>query len=327
MAVGQTIIIKKIEDDGHHEHHGGGWKVAYADFMTAMMAFFLLLWILAASDEEKLEGLAEYFTPSMSMLRGGGSDGVLRGQIVDIAGDMQASEGASPVDVPDLPYFGTNDPLKAFDSRLRDTPPEVVVEYLPADAAPPSAEELRDRELAAAAVRMQAALDRREAELDAIEDEIADRIAATPELADIGDNLRLDRTPEGLLMQILDEDERPMFATGSARIVPQTRMLIEIVGETIRDMTQDLAISGHTDSLPFARQNDYGNWELSSDRANATRRALINAGLPAQRISRVSGLADTEPLFADRPEAPQNRRIGLLLEYPEPGHGTDGEQR
>ena len=118
-----------------------------------------------------------------------------------------------------------------------------------------------------------------------------------------------------------------MFATGSARIVPQTRMLIEIVGETIRDMTQDLAISGHTDSLPFARQNDYGNWELSSDRANATRRALINAGLPAQRISRVSGLADTEPLFADRPEAPQNRRIGLLLEYPEPGHGTDGEQR
>ncbi|WP_341212407.1 flagellar motor protein MotB [uncultured Limimaricola sp.] len=322
MAGGQTIIIKKVEDDGHHEHHGGGWKVAYADFMTAMMAFFLLLWILAASDEEKLEGLAEYFTPSMSMLRGGGSEGVLRGQIVDMAGDMQASEGAPPVDVPDLPDFGTNDPLKAFDSRLRDEEPQVVIEYLPADEAPPSAEDLRTKAMADAASQVQAALDRRDAELDAIEAEIADRIAETPELADIGDNLRLDRTPEGLLMQILDEDERPMFATGSARIVPQTRALIEIVGETIRDMTHDLTISGHTDSLPFARQNDYGNWELSSDRANATRRALLDAGLPPERISRVSGLADTQPLFPDRPEAPQNRRIGLLLQYPEPGLGA-----
>jgi chemotaxis protein MotB len=173
--------------------------------------------------------------------------------------------------------------------------------------------------MAEAAAQMRAAQERREARLDAIEAEIAARIAAEPALAEIGDNLRLDRTPEGLLMQILDEEERPMFATGSARIVPQTRALIEIVGETVREMTHDLAISGHTDSLPFARQNDYGNWELSSDRANATRRALIEAGFPPERIARVSGLADTQPLYPDRPEAPQNRRIGLLLEYPDPG--------
>ncbi|MCP1169809.1 flagellar motor protein MotB [Limimaricola litoreus] len=320
MAGGQTIIIKKIEDDGHDDHHGGGWKVAYADFMTAMMAFFLLLWILAASEEETLEGLAEYFTPSISAVGASGSDGVLRGQVIELAGEMQASEGAPPVEAPDLPDFGANDPLQVFDSRLRDAEPQVVVEYLPAEAAPPTEEELQTRRMAEAAAQTRAAQDRREAQLDAIEEEIAARIAAQPSLADIGDNLRLDRTPEGLLMQILDEEERPMFATGSASIVPQTRALIEIVGETVRDMTHELAISGHTDSLPFARQNGYGNWELSSDRANAARRALIEAGLAPERISRVSGLADTQPLYPDRPEAPQNRRIGLLLEYPEPGH-------
>ncbi|MBB3713459.1 chemotaxis protein MotB [Limimaricola variabilis] len=317
MPAGQTIIIKKIEDDGHHDHHGGGWKVAYADFMTAMMAFFLLLWILAASEEETLEGLAEYFTPTMSAMRGGGAEGMLSGQVVELAGEQIASDGAQEP-APDLPDFGANSPLEVFDSRLRDAEPEVVVEYLPADAAPPSAEEIEARRMAEAAARLQERADARAAQLDAIEEEIAARIAANPNLADLGDNLRLDRTPEGLLMQILDEEERPMFATGSARIVPQTQALIEIVGETIRDMPQVVAISGHTDSLPFAQQAGYGNWELSSDRANATRRALIDAGLPAERISRVSGMADTMPLYPERPEAPQNRRIGLLLEYPEP---------
>ncbi|MGR3465446.1 flagellar motor protein MotB [Limimaricola sp.] len=318
MAAGQTIIIKKIEDDGHDDHHGGGWKVAYADFMTAMMAFFLLLWILAASEEETLQGLAEYFTPTMSAIQGGGAEGVLRGQVVEMAGDMAASEGAPPNDAPDLPDFGAESPLEVFDSRLRDKAPEVVVEYLPADAVPPSAEEIAARQMADAAAQLQSRIDNRDAALAAIEEEIAARVAAMPSLSDMGDNLRLDRTPEGLLVQILDEEERPMFATGSAEVVPQTRALIEIVGETIRNMPQELAISGHTDSLPFAKQGGYGNWELSSDRANATRRALIEAGFPAGRISRVSGLADTVPLFEDRPEAPQNRRIGLLLEYPEP---------
>ena len=102
MPAGQTIIIKKIEDDGHHDHHGGGWKVAYADFMTAMMAFFLLLWILAASEEETLEGLAEYFTPTMSAMRGGGAEGMLSGQVVELAGEQIASDGAQEP-APDLP--------------------------------------------------------------------------------------------------------------------------------------------------------------------------------------------------------------------------------
>ncbi|MCZ4262462.1 OmpA family protein [Limimaricola sp. G21655-S1] len=327
MAAGQTIIIKKVEDDGHHDHHGGGWKVAYADFMTAMMAFFLLLWILAASEEETLEGLAEYFTPSLSAVSDGGAAGLLSGQIVEMAGDVAASDGVPPNDAPELPDFGTESPLEVFDSRLRDKAPEVVVEYLPAEAAPPSAEEIETRQMARAAAEMQERVERRDAELDAIEAEIAERIAATPALSDIGDNLRLDRTPEGLLVQILDEEERPMFATGSARIVPQTQALIEIVSETIGDMPQPLAITGHTDSLPFVRQDGYGNWELSSDRANATRRALIDSGFPAERISRVTGLADTAPLYADRPEAPQNRRIGLLLEYPEPGIAAVGRPR
>ncbi|SDF34090.1 flagellar motor protein MotB [Limimaricola pyoseonensis] len=316
MAGGQTIIIKKHDDDHHDDHHGGGWKVAYADFMTAMMAFFLLLWIIAATDEEKLEGLAEYFTPSLSPLQGGGSQGMLQGQLVELDGQMSASEGLPPQ--PDMPDFGAADPLAAFDSRMRDQPPEVVVEYLPAEDAPPSPEQIEAERMAQAAAELQARRVERDADLDRIEAEIEAKIAATPELAGISDNLRFDRTAEGLLMQILDEEERPMFDTGSARIVPHTQALIEIVGEALREMPQDLAISGHTDSLRFARQDGYGNWELSSDRANATRRALVAAGISPDRMARVSGLADTVPLYPDRPEAPQNRRIGVLLQYPEP---------
>ncbi len=308
MTDQQAIIIRKSDDDHHDDHHGGGWKVAYADFMTAMMAFFLLLWIVSASDEQKLRGLAEYFTPSMTKLEGGGLAAV-----GSQSADPGAVAGAGTAGAPDLPSFGQDSPLAVFDSRMREQAPEVVVEYEPQDP------EALDPEAQAELEQLQQQRAERTEELDQLEQEIAAQIASMPELADLAENLRFDRTSAGLLVQIMDKAERPMFASGSAEIGPQTQELLEIVGRSILDMAQPLVISGHTDALPFKGRDDYGNWELSSDRANATRRALISAGVQAERISKVSGLADTEPLFADRPDAPQNRRISVLLEYPEPG--------
>ena len=318
----KPIIIKKLEDDGHDGHHGGGWKVAYADFMTAMMAFFLMLWILAASDEEKLRGLADYFTPSLSEA-GGRGNGLLDGQVLGPDGVMSGTDG--PKSEVQLPSFGQENPLAVFDSRLRDqTQPKVVVEYEPApqestDAAQQAAAEQGTVEQAAAE---QPEIDRhrkeRENRFDALEDEVSQAIESRPELRDFAENVRFDRTPEGLRVQIIDHEGRSMFPSGSARIEDKTRELILVVAEAIADLPHPLVISGHTDAVPYSRGTGYGNWELSADRANATRRVMIAAGVSPSRVARISGLADTLPLNAKDPRAPENRRISVLLEYPEP---------
>ncbi len=330
------IIIKKIEEDGHHGHHGGGWKVAYADFMTAMMAFFLLLWILAASDEEKLRGLADYFTPSLSE-SGGKGHGLLDGIVLGPEGVMSGTDG--PKSEVQLPSFGQENPLSVFDSRLRDEEPETVVEYEPAPAPGPEdrpsdtagLDEPSDLEAAladaleaeaangaatAAAAEMARLAEQQAAEFEAVEQQIEEALG-TPQMQDLARNVLLERTPEGLRVQIVDQEGRSMFARGSARIESATRELIRIVGQAIADLPNDIVIAGHTDAVPFTRNSGYDNWELSSDRAHATRRMLLAAGVNPSRITRVSGLADTEPLEPSDPNAAVNRRISVLLEYPE----------
>jgi len=321
----KPIIIKKIDDDGHDGHHGGAWKVAYADFMTAMMAFFLMLWILAASDEEKLRGLADYFTPSLSEA-GGRGEGLLDGQVLGPDGVMTGTDG--PKSEVQLPSFGQENPLAVFDSRLRDQiEPEVVIEYEPVpeeaedgtETSPPAGPTSLEQ------VEIEQQRKEREARLSALEDEIGENIAARPDLKDYADNLRFDRSPQGLRVQIVDQEGRSMFDSGSARIGDKTRELIRIVGEAIADLPNPVVISGHTDAVPFSRSAGYGNWELSADRANATRRVMVAAGVSPARVARISGLADTMPLNADNPEAPENRRISVLLEYPDPALQAPGE--
>jgi chemotaxis protein MotB len=320
----KAIIIKRLEDDGHHGHHGGAWKVAYADFMTAMMAFFLMLWILAASDEEKLHGLADYFTPSLSESTGRG-EGLLDGKVLGPDGVMSGSEGPDTGGKVELPSFGQENPLAVFDSRLRDQmQPEVVVEYesAPQDGADTAhktpAEKKAAEQAAAEQARIEQQRQEREARLDALEKEVSQAIDAQPELKDFADNVRFDRTPEGLRVQIVDQEGRSMFASGSAQIEDKTRELIRIIAASIADMPHPLVISGHTDAVPYSRRAGYSNWELSADRANATRRVMIAAGVSPSRVARISGLADTEPLNAADPRAPENRRISVLLEYPDP---------
>ncbi len=315
----QQIIIKKSDDHEDHEHHGGGWKVAYADFMTAMMAFFLMLWIISAADEQKLHGLAEFFTPTdTNMVLGG--EGFLDGQVFGPDGVFSGVEGERFQVLP--PSFGSEDPVSPPDDGPRDPEPRVIVEYsalpMPEDEGTgvASGSASGQDEIIDAARLAESRI--RDARLDEVAEEIQTAVATNMALVELESNLRIDRTPDGLLVQILDQEDRPMFASGSARIDAATRALVQIIGLAVIDLTYPLAITGHTDAVPFTTRADYGNWELSADRANATRRALLDAGVASDRISRVSGLADTMPLNAAAPNAAENRRITMLLMYPDP---------
>lgn len=325
----QPIIIKKVEDDGGHGHHGGGWKVAYADFMTAMMAFFLLLWILAASDEEKLRGLADYFTPSLSE-SGGRGDGLLDGMVLGPDGVMTGTDG--PRSDVQLPSFGQENPLAVFDSRLRDEFPQVVVEYetrpdgTKTDTTAGEGEAAETPEDPSQADPIQAAAEaassaeaevQRDEAMKRVEQTIIDKVAGDSRLEDYVENLRFDRVPEGLDIQIVDKEGRSMFDTGSARITDRTRALLRVIGEAIIDMPNSITVSGHTDSVPYSQSNGYSNWELSSDRANATRRVLVDTGISPSRITRISGLADTAPIEGTDPLAPENRRISVTVNFPQ----------
>lgn len=305
----QPIIIKRIEEDSEHAAHGGAWKVAYADFMTAMMAFFLLLWILAASDEEKLRGLADYFTPSLSQT-GGRGDGFLDGTVLADEGVMGGTNG--PETLVQMPSFGQENPLAVFDSRLRDDRPRAVVEFEPASDAPSS------EPAGPSDADPQEGIDveRRQAEWadtqDQLEREIAQDLIATPELSE---HLIFERRDQGLEIQIVDKTGSSMFDSGSARILDRTRDLLAVIADAIAGMPNAITISGHTDSMRYTGSGAYSNWELSADRANATRRVLVESGVSPSRIVGIAGLADTSPLKDSAPEAPENRRISVMVIY------------
>jgi chemotaxis protein MotB len=325
----ELVVINKVEDDGEHGHHGGAWKVAYADFMTAMMAFFLLMWIIAASDEAQLKGLADYFTPSLTSDENAG-EGYLEGAF----GKESVLSGTDGLlyDV-QPPSFGEQTPLAVFDSRLRDEETAVVVEYAVApqgaagaqegdaaasggtavDAQDPAGASGRAPDPGAAAEGESEQIDpetkalarartQRLDTLKTLKDEIGMAIRERPELAALTNNVILESTTEGLQVQLVDREGRSMFTSGSARIA---------------DLPNDIVIAGHTDAVPFTDDATYGNWELSADRANASRRILVAAGVNPSRIVEISGLADTKPLNQADPDAPENRRISILLQFPE----------
>lgn len=325
-----VIIIKKVEGDGHGGHHGGGWKVAYADFMTAMMAFFLLMWILASSDETAKRGLADYFTPSLSQA-GGRGQGLLDGTVIGEEGVLGGSTG--PKNIGDLPNFGQENPLVVFDSRLRDKAPKVVVEYevVPEEFAtetgkfdaPKNGKDAEiNTEIDIAALEEAQKIKNmqvlREALLDTVKEEIEEAIKSDPKISGLSENLIFEVVPEGLLVQMVDHKKQPMFRTGSAKVPVGTREVIQAISQAISELTYPIEISGHTDANAFARQTGYDNWDLSTDRANATRRIMISAGVNPTKITRISGFADKRLLNVQNPKAPENRRIGILLLYPDP---------
>lgn len=298
----QPIIIKRIKK-GHAAHHGGAWKVAYADFVTAMMAFFLLLWLLNAVTEEQLQGVADYFAPTTVSKSSSGAGGMLGGKTVG-EGAM-ASQGTTPSFTLSLPP-----PSIGQGGDALTEPKEGAEEGAGAGEggqAQGQAQALTEQQI------VQANAQREQKQFDRAEGALKQAINSIPELRKLADSLMVDNTPEGMRIQIVDQEGMAMFPRGSPDMYGHTRALLDMVARVIKQLPEKVSISGHTDATQFVGQSNYTNWELSADRALATRRALMMSGVPSDRVDRVVGKADTDPLNHDNPSDPRNRRITIVL--------------
>lgn len=269
----RPIVVKRIKKGGHAKH-GGAWKIAYADFVTAMMAFFLLMWLLGSTTEGDKKGIADYFQSPLKVAMFGGSG----------AGD------ASHV-------------LKGGGQDLTRSTGQVKRGDIEARRASVNLHMLKQEQVRAEAAR-----------LEALKQKVEEKIAASDKLAPLASQLRLDMTRDGLRIQIVDELNRPMFASGSAVVQPYMRELLREIGLVLTEVPNSLTLEGHTDAQPFAGgQRGYSNWELSADRANASRRELVAGGLTEDRVVRVQGLASSLLFDAQDPLNPQNRRISIIV--------------
>ena len=271
----RPIIVKKIKKGGGG-HHGGAWKVAYADFVTAMMAFFLLLWLLNVTTKEQKEGIANFFDPNPKIATSiSGANGMLGGLSI-------SKEGAMVTDIQEMaPQNETNPSMQNQDISDQDFEAE-----------------MKKRE---------------EENFKKAEAAIQEAMKENPELQELAKNLKMDMTPEGLRIQIVDSEGKPMFPSGSAQMYERTEKLLAKVSEVIRKMPNEISVRGHTDSIPYSKGNGYGNWELSADRANASRRVLVTSGVPEDKINNVLGKADRDHLLPNKPDDAQNRRISIIL--------------
>lgn len=267
------IIVKRVKKvvGGHH---GGAWKIAYADFVTAMMAFFLLMWLLGSTAKGELQGIASYFASPLKVAMQGG-DG----------------SGNSSSVIPG----GGND-LSKVHGQVRRSDAESNTHMRTIDTA--RAERARQD-----AQRIKAL----QAKIDAL-------ITENPRLNEYRSQIRIDVTPDGLQIQIVDDQNRPMFDSGSALVKPYMRDILREIGAALGGVENRVSLAGHTDATPYGNgERGYGNWELSADRANASRRELVAAGMPDAKLGRVVGLAASDLLEPDNPRAPVNRRITITV--------------
>ncbi len=291
----KQIIIKRVKKVSGG-HHGGAWKVAYADFVTAMMAFFLLLWLLNAVTEEQLTGISNYFAPTMASQNNSGAGGILGGQV--IGHGAETSQTNSPSLVEHLPPSS----IGPGGQDLTASSPQHKAGGQTKETKAEKRAELR-KEMAA----------REQRSFVAAEQTLEKAISGIPELKPYKGSLLIDNTPQGLRIQITDQNGLAMFPSGSSAMYGYTRALIDLVAQVINKLPNKISISGHTDSVPYHDPNGYTNWELSADRALATRRALIAAGVNPSRVERVVGRAATDPLIKSDPKSPRNRRISITL--------------
>lgn len=291
MAEQDVFIIKRIKK-GDHGHHGGAWKVAYADFVTAMMAFFLLLWLLSATSESQKEGIADYFTP----------DTVKAGENKDGAGAEIFAPTFGLKDAKGIGFKGGEKPVEEGQKKQDLVPPGIVVGKLPQGPIPQAPE--KDTLIEA---------DQDAKLFEKAHEDIKKTFEEDPNLRDFKDNIILEQTAEGLKIQIVDSDKHPMFEAGGALLTEFGKTLLGKMSEVIQIMPNHISITGHTDSGVFAKQDSYTNWELSADRANASRRFLMTQKMEPERVMKVVGMADKELLLPESPNSPRNRRISIIL--------------
>ncbi|MDO9006147.1 MAG: flagellar motor protein MotB, partial [Aquabacterium sp.] len=269
----QPIIIKRVKKGGHAVH-GGAWKIAYADFVTAMMAFFLLMWLLGSTTEGDKKGIADYFNSPLKVAMFGGSG----------AGDATSI------------IKGGGNNLAESVGQLKKGASETA--------------EIKARKKA---IKAEQAIAER-AQLAALKQKMEEIIANDSRLAQYKSQIRLDLTAEGLRIQIVDDQNRPMFDSGQAEVKGYMRDILQSIGAVLSVVPNRLTIEGHTDAKPFSSgERGYSNWELSADRANASRRELIAGGLDGEKVLRMQGLAASLLYEKDDPESPLNRRISIVV--------------
>ncbi len=286
MAVGEgPVIIKKIKKGGHDAHHGGAWKVAYADFVTAMMAFFLLMWLINTTSPEQKRGIADYFAPASVSETTSGAGGILSGAAL---GDDGSKAAGSRAVIEQLSPDST-DPTQG----KSPTPGSPLAQV--------STEELRE------AVRQ-----REEAAFASAAQSLRQALQDMPELAELSKHILIDQTPEGLRIQLVDQDGRSMFNEGQAQPNDRARLLLRAVAKIINTLPNRISVYGHTSASLSGAKNE-GDWQLSAARADGSRRVLQGAGVDPDRVYQVSGKATSEPLYPDDPTLAGNRRIAIVL--------------
>lgn len=325
----RIVIRRKHLHEEEEEPHGGTWKIAYADFVTAMMTFFLLMWLINVTTQEQKTGIADYFNPVALSQERSGADGMLSGRSVDDRGALTSphaeGERGPPVAAPpvvasvgadDREPAGRKDPmphpLGAPAPPREQARPHLQDLLAPGGAPARAGQEAASREFEEF-MRRQAEAAAEQRRFERIERDIRAALAATPDLRPLADSLVIENVPEGLRIQITDRPQFAMFTVGSARMNEQGRRLIQAVARVLAEVPNGIAITGHTDALAYAGNAGYGNWELSSDRANAARRELLASGLPTGRILRVEGRAELDHLVSGDPLDPRNRRISITL--------------
>jgi chemotaxis protein MotB len=274
----KPIIIKKVIEAGHGAHHGGAWKVAYADFVTAMMAFFLLLWLLGATDEAQRKGIADYFTPTLveHKTNGAGSDGFFGGDSIVSADTFPHKAAGVGTRSVTIPKDATGGPKEASESKGKD----------------------RER-------------------FKELKKTLMQRMMSEPSLSKLKEHVRFTETTEGLRIDLVDEADFSMFKVGTDALVPEARRLVGEVAKVIQGVPNSLILRGHTDGLPYSKGQTMNNWLLSSARAESTRAALAIAGVPQNRFAKIEGVADRDPYVKDRYD-PRNRRMAIILAWSTP---------
>lgn len=295
----RPIIVKKIIEEGHGGHHGGAWKVAYADFVTAMMAFFLLMWLLGATEEKDRKAIADYFAPTIVELKSGsaGSNGLFGGESIVGRDDYPNRAGQTGTRTITIPQDATGT----------------------ADEAGKSAYSTMTEEQRAAMKKAQQQAEKEQ--FEKLKKQLEERLGGSEQLAKLMKNVRFTDTREGLRIDLVDEANFSMFALSTDKLVPKASELLREVAQVINGMPNPVIIRGHTDSLPYASGKTMNNWMLSTSRAEATRKALVMGGINPGRVHRIEGVADNEPYNPLDRNDPANRRISITLAFTTPQGG------